>query len=92
MRIPTVVAAAVLLFVAPLVNAAEFEKPADDAKNPAPTVALNTYQRFDLAPVAMDAPYAGQKGNEVARAYLQGNLNDRSRRGTTNRRAMRHAH
>jgi hypothetical protein len=77
MRIPIVMAAALLLFAAPPVNAAEFEKPADDAKNPPPTVALNTYQRFEMAPVAMDAPYAGQKGNEVAREYLQGNLNDR---------------
>lgn len=77
MRIQNVIAAALLLFAAPLVTAAEFEKPADDAKNPAPTVTLNTYQRFEMIPVAMDAPYAGQKGNEVAREYLQGNLNDR---------------
>lgn len=77
MRNPIVMGAALLLFAAPLVNAAEFEKPADDAKNPPPTVPLNTYQRFEMAPVAMDAPYAGQKGNEVAREYLQGNLNDR---------------
>jgi hypothetical protein len=77
MRIPTMIAAALLLFATPLVDAAEFEKPAEDAKNPAPTVALNTYQRFEIVPVAMDAPYAGQKGNEVAREYLQGNLDER---------------
>ncbi len=77
MRSPTVIAAALLLFAAPLINAAEFEKPADDARNPPPTVALNTYQRFEMARVAMDAPYAGQKGNEVAREYLQGNLDER---------------
>jgi hypothetical protein len=77
MRIPVLMSAAMLLLAAPLINAAEFEKPAEDAKNPAPTVALNTYQRFEIVPVAMDAPYAGQKGNEVAREYLQGNLDER---------------
>ena len=45
--------------------------------NPAPTVAFNAYQRFEIVKVAMDAPYAGQKGNEVARDYLQGNLDER---------------
>jgi hypothetical protein len=77
MHIRTVFAAALLLVAAPLAGAAEFQKPADDAMNPAPTVALNTYQRFEMARVAMDAPYAGQKGNEVAREYLQGNLDER---------------
>ncbi len=77
MRIPVLMSAAMLLLAAPLINAAEFEKPAEDAKNPAPTVALNTYQRFEIVAVAMDAPYAGQKGNEVAREYLQGNLDER---------------
>ncbi len=77
MRIPVLMSAAMLLLAAPLIYAAEFDKPAEDAKNPAPTVALNTYQRFEIVPVAMDAPYAGQKGNEVAREYLQGNLDER---------------
>lgn len=77
MRSPNVMFAALLLCAAPLINAAEFEKPAEDARNPPPTVALNTYQRFEMSPVAMDAPYAGQKGNEVAREYLQGNFDER---------------
>ena len=77
MRIHMLMSAALLLFAAPLIHAAEFEKPAEDANNPAPTVPLNTYQRFEMVPVAMDAPYAGQKGNEVARDYLQGNLDER---------------
>lgn len=77
MRIQTVFAAVLLLAAVPFVGAAEFKKPAEDAKNPAPTVALNTYQRFEMSPIAMDAPYAGQKGNEVAREYLQGNLDER---------------
>ena len=77
MRIQTVFAAVLLLAAVPFVGAAEFKKPAEDAKNPAPTVALNTYQRFEMSPIAMDAPYAGQKGNEVAREYLQANLDER---------------
>lgn len=77
MRIQTIFAAVLLLLAVPLVDAAEFKAPAEDAKNPAPIVALNTYQRFEMSPVAMDAPYAGQKGNEVAREYLQGNLDER---------------
>jgi hypothetical protein len=79
MRIPFSFAAAALLFavVASSFAADKFQPPADDAKNPPPSVQLNTYQRFELLPVAMDAPYAGQKGNEVAKGYLQGNISDR---------------
>jgi hypothetical protein len=47
MRIPALMSAALLLFAAPLINASEFEKPAEDAMNPAPIVALNTYQRSE---------------------------------------------
>ncbi len=70
-------AAVALLFAMPLVNAAEFKQPAEDAKNPAPTTTLNSFQRFELMPVAIDPPYAGQKGNEVAREYLKGNIDER---------------
>ncbi len=79
MRIRSVFAAAALsLAFAVAASAADkFEPPADNAKNPPPSVAFNTFQRFEMLPVAMDAPYAGQKGNEVAKEYLQGNLNDR---------------
>lgn len=79
MRIRTLFATAVLslAFAAAASAADKFEPPADDAKNPPPAVALNAFQRFELSPVAMDAPYAGQKGNEVAKEYLQGNLDER---------------
>lgn len=69
--------AAALLFAMPFANAADFKQPAENAKNPAPTTTLNSFQRFELMPVAIDPPYAGQKGNEVAREYLQSNLQDR---------------
>jgi hypothetical protein len=42
--------------------------------NPPPAVPLETFQRFELQPIAMDAPYAGQGGNEAAKASIQANL------------------
>ncbi|MGO1000622.1 hypothetical protein [Lysobacter sp. CA196] len=42
--------------------------------NPPPSVALKAYDRFELVPIAMDAPYAGQKSNEIARERLQANV------------------
>src|SRR5678816_3381307 len=35
--------------------------------NPPPAVPLNTFARFEISPITMDAPYAGQEGNEVAK-------------------------
>jgi len=42
--------------------------------NPAPAAPLNTFQRFVIQPIAMDAPFAGQKANEAAKASMQANL------------------
>lgn len=53
------------------------EAPAEGAMNPPASVALGTFARFELAPVKMGAPFAGQKGNEAAKAMLQANLEDR---------------
>lgn len=50
---------------------------ADDARNPPPAMALKTFQRFELSPVAMGAPWAGQKANEEAKGHLQANLDER---------------
>lgn len=70
--------AAVLLLASVNASANDVEPPADGALNPAPAAPFNTYQRFELAPVAMGAPFAGQKGNEVAREKLQANLDERA--------------
>ena len=43
--------------------------------NPPPAVALSSYDRFDLAELALAAPYAGQKVNDKARDALAVNLN-----------------
>jgi len=45
-----------------------------NAVNPAPVMALNTFQRFEITPIAMDAPYAGQPANEDAKGGIQRNL------------------
>lgn len=57
--------------------AAEEPKIADDARNPAPAATLNSYQRFELAPVAMGTPFTEYKGNQVALEKLQANIDER---------------
>lgn len=52
---------------------------AEDARNPPPKVALGSFQRFELAPVAMGAPFTEYKANVVAREKLQANLDERAK-------------
>lgn len=47
------------------------------ATNPPPSVALDQFDRFEITPFAMDAPYAGQASNEAAKERLQANLDER---------------
>jgi hypothetical protein len=49
-----------------------------NANNPPPGVTLNTFQRFEIQPVTMDAPYAGQEANEAPKASIQANLDLRA--------------
>jgi hypothetical protein len=49
-----------------------------NASNPSPAVTLNTFQRFEIQPVTMDAPYAGQEANEAPKASIQANLDLRA--------------
>lgn len=70
--------AAVLLLLALPLHADDIQEPAEGANNPPPAAPLSTFQRFEIAPVAMGAPFAGQKGNEVARERLQANLDERA--------------
>jgi hypothetical protein len=51
---------------------------AREINNPAPKVALNSFDRFEIAPVAMGAPYAGDEVNEDAKQRLQINLDERA--------------
>ncbi len=46
--------------------------------NPPPTMPLNAFQRFEISPIAMDAPYAGQSANEAAKSSIQANLDLRA--------------
>ncbi|GAB6195412.1 hypothetical protein [Lysobacter xanthus] len=65
-----------LLVLAPIVQAKPPEIARDD-RNPPPPVALATYDRFDVRPVAMADDVAAHKGNRVARQYLQVDLDER---------------
>lgn len=64
------------LVVLPAVAMAEDGQPAHK-DNPPPSVALNAFGKFEVLPIAMGAPWAGQKGNESARERLQANLDER---------------
>jgi hypothetical protein len=45
--------------------------------NPPPSVALNTFDKFEISPIAMGAPYAGQDANEDAKKRVQANLDEK---------------
>jgi len=53
------------------VGAAAFAEP----QNPPPANALAGYDGYELAPIAMGPPYAGDKGKEAARDKIQGYMN-----------------
>jgi hypothetical protein len=55
----------------------EYTEPRE-MNNPAPKVALNSFDRFEVAPVAMGAPFAGDEVNEDAKQRLQINLDERA--------------
>ena len=50
---------------------------AKETNNPPPKAALNTFDRFEISPITMGAPYAGQGANEEAKTRLQTNLDER---------------
>ena len=60
--------------VALAVDAPQYD---ESARNPPPAMALNTFGHFEMEPVAMGAPFAGQKGNDLAKQRLQANLDER---------------
>lgn len=47
------------------------------ARNPAPAESFSGFSRFELAPVSMPAPYAGQEANEAALKKIQENVDAR---------------
>jgi hypothetical protein len=50
------------------------------ARNPPPAVALSTFDRFELAPLALAPGLDAHKGNVVAQRYLQVDLEERLRK------------
>lgn len=81
MRISRIALLMVALAVQPAQSWAEGEVvdyiEAREVTNPPPKAALNTFDRFEIAAIAMDAPYAGQDANEQAKERLQVNLDER---------------
>jgi hypothetical protein len=51
---------------------------AKEVTNPPPKMALASFDRFEISPIAMVAPYAGQPPNEQAKERLQANLDERT--------------
>jgi len=51
---------------------------AKQVTNPPPSLPLNTFDKFEIAPIAMVAPYAGQDANEDAKKRLQANLDEKT--------------
>jgi hypothetical protein len=47
------------------------------ARNPAPAEKLAAFSRFELAPIVLLAPYAGQEGNEAAKKKIQESVDAR---------------
>jgi hypothetical protein len=45
--------------------------------NPPPSAPLSAFDRFEIAPIDMVAPYAGQEPNEEAKGRIQTNLDER---------------
>lgn len=51
---------------------------AKEINNPPPKAALESFDRFEIAKITMEAPYAGQGANEQAKERLQINLDERT--------------
>ena len=49
---------------------------AKEVTNPPPSIALNAFDSFQLSPIEMGAPYAGQPANEQAKTRLQGYVDE----------------
>lgn len=50
---------------------------ANTARNPAPSEKFSDFSRFELAPISMGAPYAGQDANEAAKKKIQESVDAR---------------
>lgn len=48
---------------------------AEPTQNPPPSAPLAGYDKYELAPIAMGAPYAGDEGKEKAKAKIQDYMN-----------------
>lgn len=81
MRVSRIALLMMALAVQPVQSWAEGEAveyiEAREVTNPPPVAPLNSFDRFEIAPIAMGAPYAGEDVNEEAKERLQVNLDER---------------
>lgn len=49
---------------------------ASNVRNPPPLEPFRNFDRFEIQPIAMQAPYAGQAGNESARQKMQSYIDE----------------
>ncbi|GFE81681.1 hypothetical protein GCM10011487_36810 [Steroidobacter agaridevorans] len=81
MRVSRIAVLMLALAVQPVQSWAKGDAPDNfepkEISNPPPTAALNSFDRFEIVPFAMGAPYAGEEVNEDARQRLQVNLDER---------------
>ena len=73
-----VAAVLAIAFIAPLQAATPTFDP--EARNPPPNVALSTFDRIEVAPLALAEGLEAHKGNVVAQRYLQIDLDERLRK------------
>lgn len=71
------VAVLILALAAPALAKKE-DVQASSSQNPAPTEAFSAFDRFEVAPITMGEPWAGQKPNEAALVNLQAALDERT--------------
>jgi hypothetical protein len=81
MRVSRIALLIVALAVQPVQSWAKGDAPENFepqvVSNPSPAVALSSFDRFEITPFAMGAPYAGEEVNEDAKQRLQVNLDER---------------
>src|SRR5262245_50001769 len=72
---------AITLAVSPLASFANGDVvnyiEAKEINNPPPSMALGAFDRIEVTPLTMVAPYAGQPANEEAMKRIQANLDER---------------
>ena len=80
MLMATAFVVAALSLAGPVAAKKKIEAPkfSEDAKNPAPSTALDAFQRFEMSPVKMGPPFDEHESNKGALQNLEANLAERA--------------